>query len=321
MNTYSLINMNGRMYDPIVGRFLSVDPYVSDATHAGSYNRYSYALNNPMKYTDPSGYLPKTEYRQWRRWLRSITIHNDVENSNVSDYNWGGSIGITLGSSGYYDDSYDDYVLGGAGISVYDNYTNPNLSAYYTRSNYYNRLDWYSNAGSSLMSGAIAGLGGTWYNPKTWTYTCTFTNDAPLLAYNKKYIQRSNYVKLEGDSHILHILLAAGIATLSKTGSTIADATIGYSSDKILLDDIEVRERLVTTVINQIQWTGTITYNLLSNDIIKTESTGFVDNGGVVYSTVHEYEIYNKSTNKVYFYSIQEVMQHLFPNIIFLNTK
>ncbi|MDR2834780.1 MAG: FG-GAP-like repeat-containing protein, partial [Bacteroidales bacterium] len=52
---FQLINMNGRMYDPVIGRVLSPDNYVQDATNAQSYNRYSYCLNNPLKYTDPSG--------------------------------------------------------------------------------------------------------------------------------------------------------------------------------------------------------------------------------------------------------------------------
>jgi RHS repeat-associated protein len=53
---FGLINMNGRMYDPVIGRVLSVDNY----THGGSqgYNRYAYALNNPLKFTDPDGENP-----------------------------------------------------------------------------------------------------------------------------------------------------------------------------------------------------------------------------------------------------------------------
>jgi RHS repeat-associated protein len=52
---FGLINMNGRMYDPLVGRFLSPDPYVQYPGYTQSYNRYSYCLNNPLKYTDPTG--------------------------------------------------------------------------------------------------------------------------------------------------------------------------------------------------------------------------------------------------------------------------
>jgi RHS repeat-associated protein len=50
---FALINMNGRMYDPLNGRMLSVDNFVQGGTQG--FNRYSYALNNPLKYRDPSG--------------------------------------------------------------------------------------------------------------------------------------------------------------------------------------------------------------------------------------------------------------------------
>ena len=50
-----LINMNGRMYDPLLGVFLSPDPYIQNSSNPQNYNRYSYCLNNPLKYTDPDG--------------------------------------------------------------------------------------------------------------------------------------------------------------------------------------------------------------------------------------------------------------------------
>jgi len=52
-----LVNMNGRVYDPALGRFLSPDPVVQFEANLQSYNRYSYVLNNPLSYTDPTGYL------------------------------------------------------------------------------------------------------------------------------------------------------------------------------------------------------------------------------------------------------------------------
>jgi hypothetical protein len=48
--------MNGRMYDPVIARFLSPDPFVQAPTFTQSYNRYSYVWNNPLKYIDPTGY-------------------------------------------------------------------------------------------------------------------------------------------------------------------------------------------------------------------------------------------------------------------------
>jgi len=55
LDKFGLINMNGRMYDPILGRFLSPDNYVQAPDNTQNFNRYSYCLNNPMRYTDPSG--------------------------------------------------------------------------------------------------------------------------------------------------------------------------------------------------------------------------------------------------------------------------
>ncbi|GHV69850.1 hypothetical protein FACS1894199_19040 [Bacteroidia bacterium] len=52
---FGLINMNGRMYDPILGRFLSPDPYVQMPDFSQSFNRYAYCINNPLIYTDPDG--------------------------------------------------------------------------------------------------------------------------------------------------------------------------------------------------------------------------------------------------------------------------
>jgi RHS repeat-associated protein len=46
---------NGRMYDPLMCSFLSVDTYVQDPGNAQNFNRYAYCLNNPLRYVDPSG--------------------------------------------------------------------------------------------------------------------------------------------------------------------------------------------------------------------------------------------------------------------------
>jgi len=52
-----LVNMNGRVYDPTLGRFLSPDPNIQSLGDLQSYNRYTYVLNNPLRYTDPTGYF------------------------------------------------------------------------------------------------------------------------------------------------------------------------------------------------------------------------------------------------------------------------
>ncbi|MDI9592878.1 MAG: RHS repeat-associated core domain-containing protein, partial [Bacteroidota bacterium] len=56
LDNFGLINMNGRIFDPVVARFLSPDPIIQDMENSQNYNGYSYCLNNPLRYTDPSGY-------------------------------------------------------------------------------------------------------------------------------------------------------------------------------------------------------------------------------------------------------------------------
>jgi RHS repeat-associated protein len=51
-----LIHMNGRIYDPELGRMLSPDPYVQVPEYSQNFNRYSYVMNNPLNLTDPTGF-------------------------------------------------------------------------------------------------------------------------------------------------------------------------------------------------------------------------------------------------------------------------
>jgi RHS repeat-associated protein len=50
-----LVYMQQRYYDPVAGRFLSIDPVATDANSGGSFNRYAYTANNPYKYVDSDG--------------------------------------------------------------------------------------------------------------------------------------------------------------------------------------------------------------------------------------------------------------------------
>jgi RHS repeat-associated protein len=56
LDSLSLVHMNGRVYDPGLGRVLSADPIIQAPMMTQSYNRYSYVMNNPLALTDPSGY-------------------------------------------------------------------------------------------------------------------------------------------------------------------------------------------------------------------------------------------------------------------------
>lgn len=59
LDSVGLIHMNGRVYDPVLGRFLSADPNVQAPNNLQNLNRYSYVMNNPMTLIDPSGFIHK----------------------------------------------------------------------------------------------------------------------------------------------------------------------------------------------------------------------------------------------------------------------
>jgi RHS repeat-associated protein len=60
-----LINMRGRIYDPALRRFLTPDPLVAFPLFGQSFNRYAYALNSPLSFTDPTGFNPNKASGGW----------------------------------------------------------------------------------------------------------------------------------------------------------------------------------------------------------------------------------------------------------------
>lgn len=54
--TFTYDNMNGRMYDPVMSSFLSVDRFVQNPMSAQGFNRYAYCMYNPLRYVDPTGW-------------------------------------------------------------------------------------------------------------------------------------------------------------------------------------------------------------------------------------------------------------------------
>ena len=66
-----LTHMNGRLYDPVLARFVSADPHVDNPFDLQSLNRYSYVNNNPLGYTDPTGYF-KLFGKKWSWWRDKV---------------------------------------------------------------------------------------------------------------------------------------------------------------------------------------------------------------------------------------------------------
>jgi RHS repeat-associated protein len=96
-----LINMNGRMYDPVLGRILSPDNFVQDATSTQNFNRYSYCLNNPTKYTDPDGNFIIAAILIGAAISGGINIVQQGYKSDwtFKDFNWA-SLGVSMLAGG-----------------------------------------------------------------------------------------------------------------------------------------------------------------------------------------------------------------------------
>jgi RHS repeat-associated protein len=62
LDNLNLIHMNGRAYDPMIGRFLSADPFIDGAGNTQGWNRYSYVKSNPLSFIDPSGFEGRFVY-------------------------------------------------------------------------------------------------------------------------------------------------------------------------------------------------------------------------------------------------------------------
>lgn len=84
LHRFGLVNMNARLYDPVLGRFASPDPYVQDPTLPQNFNRYSYCLNNPLLYRDPSGEFFMTILTSAIELWSNVFTHG----FNVNRYNW-----------------------------------------------------------------------------------------------------------------------------------------------------------------------------------------------------------------------------------------
>ena len=95
--------MNGRVYDPLLGRMLSPDAFVQNPGGTQAFNRYSYVMNNPLKYSDPTGMLSaldvceylweQTPYGANYSWDKDGLTHTDLGPIIVVG-GWGG-VGVT----------------------------------------------------------------------------------------------------------------------------------------------------------------------------------------------------------------------------------
>jgi RHS repeat-associated protein len=110
LDELGIIHMNGRIYDPTIGRFMSADPFIQAPYELQSHNRYAYVMNNPLLYTDPSGY-------SWWTKIRGIVI--TVVAAVVDGYGYGWVCGGSCATAvSYYNTAKTAYNL----YQTYQNY-------------------------------------------------------------------------------------------------------------------------------------------------------------------------------------------------------
>jgi RHS repeat-associated protein len=139
---FNLINMNGRVYDPLTGGFLSPDPFMQSPDITQNYNRFTYCMNNPLIYTDPCGFRKKCPgeggiepgsflwdlMQFWQKIKRAL--HDDSSQSNTPDMADSGdnialySYMIYLNSEGFQSESSGPSVGGGGGDGGISGQTN-----------------------------------------------------------------------------------------------------------------------------------------------------------------------------------------------------
>ena len=120
LTAFGLINMNARLYDLAIGRFLSPDPYVQAPDFSQNFNRYSYCVNNPLIYVDYNGYTWVSHFGYWvgQNWKPIVTIAATVVVVGVVTVATGGmgtlaAAAITGAAGGFTSGAVGTWVNGG----------------------------------------------------------------------------------------------------------------------------------------------------------------------------------------------------------------
>lgn len=162
---FGLINMNARLYDPVIGRFLSPAPYIQSPDFSQNFNRYSYCLNNPLIFVDENG--------EFIHIIIGAIIGagmNLIANWGSIDNFWEGlAVGLVGGASGALTDAtggatagfmasaaagIGSAIIGGAGVTFTNNIVNQ-----LDDNNGWSEINW-ETVGINTLVGAVSGIAG-----------------------------------------------------------------------------------------------------------------------------------------------------------------
>jgi RHS repeat-associated protein len=147
MPWFNSINMNGRVYDPLIGMFLSPDNYVQEGDNSQNFNRYSYCINNPLKYSDLSGMLLCPNYIDNRLFDMSYQV--------TSNMPWFGLVYLPWG--------FDNEGGGGGGGDPFDAMNELWNSPYGGSWSQSGGINYYNSGADALIGGCLTNqLYGYW---------------------------------------------------------------------------------------------------------------------------------------------------------------
>ena len=216
---FGLINMNARLYDPVLARFLSPDPYIPDPLSSQSLNRYSYCLNNPLCYVDQNGKIPF--FIVGAIIGGGINLFLKVQSGQIHNV-WDGlaafGIGAVAGAIGSFTGMYGFVALGGglagtggfiagaASGAIGSACSTPVLSLgnnMFFGDPFITGEELLSNIGFSAISGGLMNGAAAAYNGKSF-----FTGDAGwkthaefAMAETENSVSASNYERYDEQPH------------------------------------------------------------------------------------------------------------------------
>ena len=176
LQRFNIINMKGRLYDPVIGRFFSPDNFVQLPDFTQNYNRYSYCLNNPLAYVDPSGegfadallLISNILTFPARVITEGVEYINDVINNDIQE-------------SGYF---HFDYLAGTASPYPVD-----------TRNIIYNQVDHYDFYDISKSHGSIISADNSLFTYEFYWAGFEMNGYKFQKGSGKTWYQRSKYKK------------------------------------------------------------------------------------------------------------------------------
>ncbi|WP_294205080.1 RHS repeat-associated core domain-containing protein [uncultured Chryseobacterium sp.] len=171
-----IIHMNGRLYDPLLRRFLNADENIQDPMNTQNYNKYGYVMNNPLMYNDPNG-----EFWWWAAgaiiggYLSGVQANNGQWNPGkwAWERTWSAVLGGAIGGAAISGALGNIAANAGAIKTVLPGIISGGLNSAFT--------------GSNFLSGMVGGIS---YSSNIFTNKLTSTND---LNAGYKYIISPNY--------------------------------------------------------------------------------------------------------------------------------